>query len=279
MAMASDEAKHDYHLTDPSPWPFVGALGLFVMLLGAVMWLNEDSPFLGIPLFVRPFICGGGAMLLAFALAGWWRDAIFESVHDGEHKLVVILSFRFAIALFLLAEAAGFAALCWAYFDMALFRSAGVGWPPPGATPADPWRLPLLATLILLLSGTAVRWAQRAILAGDNRTASRGLMLAVILGAIFAALTLAGLLRLPVGQGAAAIYASVFLPLTGALFLHAVAGVVLLGVACARALAGHFAPTRHFGFEAASWFWLFGIGIWIFLYATVYVMGWVFAPH
>ncbi len=32
----SSDAKHDYHLVDPSPWPFVGSMGAFVMLAGAV---------------------------------------------------------------------------------------------------------------------------------------------------------------------------------------------------------------------------------------------------
>jgi cytochrome c oxidase subunit 3 len=31
--------KHDYHLVDPSPWPFVGSLGAFVLALGAVIFM------------------------------------------------------------------------------------------------------------------------------------------------------------------------------------------------------------------------------------------------
>ena len=32
----SSDVKHDYHLVDPSPWPLVGSIGGFTMLLGAV---------------------------------------------------------------------------------------------------------------------------------------------------------------------------------------------------------------------------------------------------
>ena len=30
----SGDVKHDYHLVDPSPWPIVGSIGAFTMLVG-----------------------------------------------------------------------------------------------------------------------------------------------------------------------------------------------------------------------------------------------------
>ncbi|MEM7598428.1 MAG: cytochrome c oxidase subunit 3, partial [Pseudomonadota bacterium] len=33
------EKNHDYHILNPSVWPFFGALGGFVMLFGAVVWM------------------------------------------------------------------------------------------------------------------------------------------------------------------------------------------------------------------------------------------------
>ena len=39
--MADAHAKnHDYHLVDPSPWPFVGSVSAFVMAVGAVIWMH-----------------------------------------------------------------------------------------------------------------------------------------------------------------------------------------------------------------------------------------------
>ena len=47
----SSDVKHDYHLVDPSPWPLVGSIGAFTMLLGAVFWMNKDyTGFWGLPL-------------------------------------------------------------------------------------------------------------------------------------------------------------------------------------------------------------------------------------
>jgi len=34
--MAGHAVKHDYHLVDPSPWPFVGSVGAFLLAVGAV---------------------------------------------------------------------------------------------------------------------------------------------------------------------------------------------------------------------------------------------------
>ena len=41
----SGDARHDYHLVDPSPWPVVGSIGAFTMMVGAVFWMyGRDLP-------------------------------------------------------------------------------------------------------------------------------------------------------------------------------------------------------------------------------------------
>ena len=43
--MADAHAKnHDYHLVDPSPWPFVGSISAFVLAVGAVTWMHGSNP-------------------------------------------------------------------------------------------------------------------------------------------------------------------------------------------------------------------------------------------
>jgi cytochrome c oxidase subunit 3 len=282
--MASAPARHDYHLVEPSPWPFIGALGLFILLVGAVMWMNGRVGFADMPPFAAPFVFAGGVLLMAATLAGWWYDIVTESVAFGEHKPVVMLAFRFAGVLFILAEAIFFAVLLLSYYDMALFRSAGIGWPPPGVPAADPWRLPLFATAILLLSGTTVRWAHRSVLTGDRKTALKALAVTVFLGAAFTLVLACDLSREPFTLAAAggvpakgALYGSVFFLVAGAFFLHIAAGTVFLAVCMLRASLGHFTPERHFGFEIAAWYWHFGVAVWLVLYAGVYVMGYAFA--
>ena len=40
-----------------------------------------------------------------------------------------------------------------------------------------------------------------------------------------------------------------------------------------RAMKGHFSPERHFGFEAAAWYWHFVDVVWLFLFICIYWWG------
>ena len=69
-----------------------------------------------------------------------------------------------------------FVAWFWAYFDASLFPDQIIGgiWPPKGIQTLDPWHIPLINTLILLLSGTTVTWAHHALLErNDERFKTR----------------------------------------------------------------------------------------------------------
>ena len=61
-------------------------------------------------------------------------------------------------------------------------------WPPKGIDSFDPIEVPLLNTLLLLCSGATVTYAHHAITAGNKIEAVFGLVLTIILAAIFTAL-------------------------------------------------------------------------------------------
>ncbi|MDE1940467.1 MAG: cytochrome c oxidase subunit 3, partial [Alphaproteobacteria bacterium] len=230
--------------------------------------------------------------------AGWWRDVISESVVRGDHKPVVKLGLRFGMVLFIASEVMFFVAWFWAYFNTALFHNdVGISsWPPSGIVTLDPWHFPLLNTLILLTSATTVTWAHHALQHGDRKGAIHGLMLTIGLGLSFtcvqayeyshapftfgfngAALTPfvdAAHANLSVGVGnLGAIYGSTFFMATGFHGFHVIVGTIFLIVCLGRAIAGQFTPTRHFGFEAAAWYWHFVDVVWLFLFTCIYVLG------
>jgi cytochrome c oxidase subunit 3 len=180
-------AKHDYHLVDPSPWPIIGSIGAFTMLVGAVFWMNSGYTRFGVPLNGQPWVFAIGAVLVLTTMAGWWRDVIAESAVKGDHTPVVKLGLRFGMILFITSEVMFFVAWFWAYFNTALFpHDVGVNtWPPNGIVTLDPWHFPLLNSLILLTSGSTVTWAHHAIQTGDRKGAIQGLLLTVILGFSF----------------------------------------------------------------------------------------------
>ena len=166
--MADAHAKdHDYHILDPSPWPFVGSVSALVMAIGAVLWMHDGSPLW----------FGLGTLGVIYTMVMWWRDVIVES-HQGHHTPVVMLHLRYGMILFIASEVMFFVAWFWAYFDASFFpgpseqpmRAELLGgvWPPVGIQTFDPWHLPLINTLILLLSGTTVTWAHHALLHDDR---------------------------------------------------------------------------------------------------------------
>jgi cytochrome c oxidase subunit 3 len=301
--MAHSEVKHDYHLVDPSPWPIVGSIGAMMMLVGAVFWMNKDYPFWGLPGQVRPFIFAAGVVLVLYTMAGWWRDVIQESVVRGDHTPVVKLGLRFGMVLFIASEVMFFVAWFWAYFNSALFpHDVSINtWPPNGIVTLDPWHFPLMNTLILLLSGTTVTAAHHAIQTGDKKGAVQGLLLTVLLGMSFTAIQAYEYSHAPFtfgfngaamaaftdpahaslaipGQAAGtgylgAIYGSTFFMATGFHGAHVIIGTIFLTVCLFRAIVGQFTPTRHFGFEAAAWYWHFVDVVWLFLFSCVYVWG------
>ena len=68
-----------------------------------------------------------------------------------------------------------------------IYPNEGV-WPPEGITTFDPFDLPLINTLVLLLSGCTVTWAHHALQHGNRKDFMTGLALTVALGAIFTGL-------------------------------------------------------------------------------------------
>ena len=67
------------------------------------------------------------------------------------------------------------------------------------------------------------------------------------------------------------VYGSSFFMATGFHGAHVIIGTIFLAVCLLRLLAGQFTPTKHFGLEAAAWYWHFVDVVWLFLFTFVYV--------
>ncbi|RMF11703.1 MAG: cytochrome c oxidase subunit 3 [Alphaproteobacteria bacterium] len=255
---------HDYHLVDPSPWPVVGSLSAFVAAVGAILAMHGGSPAI---LYV-------GAAGIIYTMYSWWRDVIIEGEHKGDHTPVVQIGLRYGMILFIASEVMFFVAWFWAYFNAALFPPEQIGgvWPPEGIETFDPWHLPLVNTLILLLSGTTVTWAHHALQHGDRRGLVQGLLCTVALGMLFTAVQAYEYSHAAFAF-AGNIYGATFFMATGFHGFHVIVGTIFLTVCLLRAIKGHFKPDHHFGLEAAAWYWHFVDVVWLFLFACIYVWG------
>ena len=274
--MADSHAKHhDYHLVDPSPWPIVGAAATFVLAIGAIMWMHGATPVFMII----------GVLGVLYTMFMWWRDVISEA-DRGDHTRVVQLHLRYGMILFIASEVMFFVAWFWAFFDASLFSDeaiqasrvevTGGQWPPKGVQAFDPWHLPLLNTLILLTSGTTVTWAHHSLIHDDRKGLISGLALTILLGVLFTSIQAYEYAHAAFAfsrESGGNIYGSTFFMATGFHGFHVIIGTIFLTVCFFRALAGHFKPDQHFGFEAAAWYWHFVDVIWLFLFACIYVWG------
>lgn len=118
--------RHPFHLVDPSPWPFVAALGGLSSTFGGVLYMHNY---------------GGGGQLLCLGLVTilyvmftWWRDVIREASFEGQHTAAVQQGLRMGMVLFIVSEV---------MFFFAFFGHS----------------LPLLCLLFLILEGFGLRLA------------------------------------------------------------------------------------------------------------------------
>ena len=285
---------HGYYLPAPSPWPIAVSFSALVMLAGAVIWMKTSQG--GVFGLQGPWVFALGAAGLLASVFAWFRVIVIESVYKHEYTPVVQLAMRYGMMLFIASEVMFFVAWFWAYFGVSLFPAdvqnlpgglqtgvvgrdqiLGGKWPPIPDAPLfqhtfDPWGLPLVNTLILLTSATTLTWAHQSLIAGNRKGLIWGLVLTIVLGVTFtlcqayeyshAGFTFGG-----------HIYGSTFFMATGFHGAHVIIGTTFLTVILFQTLAGHFTPNRHFGFEAASWYWHFVDVVWLFLFASIYVWG------
>ncbi len=260
--------NHDYHILNPSLYPFLASVFAFIMLFGAVLFMHDSGPWVMLIGFV-------GVLYVMF---GWWAETVKEN-QAGDHTPVVLIGLRYGFILFIMSEVMFFAAWFWSFFKHAMYPMGeqsplvdGV-WPPAGIETFDPWHLPLINTLILLCSGAAATWAHHAIAHENNRKDMiNGLAIAVALGLIFTVFQAYEYSHAAFGFSGN-IYGANFYMATGFHGFHVIVGTIFLFICMLRAMRGHFTPESHLGFEAAAWYWHFVDVVWLFLFAAVYIWG------
>lgn len=287
--------NHDYHILPPSITPILGSFASLTMFFGLVMWMHPEQFSYGSLIF------GVGLIAVIYTFYAWWADVVNEA-QAGDHTPVVQLHLRYGMIMFIASEVMFFVGWFWAWFDYALFpvpleilidpktqaftvtnligqegAAALMQWPPKGLEVLDAMQLPLLNTLILLLSGTTVTWAHHSLINGDREGLKKGLWLTILLGLLFSAIQAYEYVVAPFPFGGLN-YGTAFYMATGFHGFHVIVGTIFLIVCLARTYKGHFTPKQHFGFEAAAWYWHFVDVVWLFLFIAIYIWGGWGAP-
>jgi len=269
----SEKPKHDYHLVDPSPMPICGAISVLTLAVGAIAFMHEKSG--------GKILLATGLLMVIATMFFWWRDVIKEGLTDKAHTKIVQNGLRMGMALFILSEVMFFFGFFFSFFKASLMPvdimnglwpiSKGV-WPPAGIKTFDPWDIPFMNTLVLLLSGTTVTWAHHSLMHGNRKGLIQGLGLTVILGITFTMLQAYEYTHAAFGFKDG-IYASNFYMATGFHGAHVIIGTIFLTVCFFRAREGQLTPQGHLGFEFAAWYWHFVDVVWLFLFVCIYWWG------
>jgi heme/copper-type cytochrome/quinol oxidase subunit 3 len=261
--------SHPFHLVDSSPWPILMSFAAFNLVIGLVAFMHrfENSYF--------QLIIGLSGVILILIL--WWRDVIREGTRDGMHTLPVQLNLKFGFALFIVSEVMFFFGFFWAYFHFSLAPSIQIGcvWPPAGIAVMDPLGIPLLNTVLLLISGITVTISHHALIHNRLKFSARALDLTIIYAILFVFHQILEYFdaNFSINDG---IYGSVFFLLTGFHGFHVIIGAIFLGVCFVRLSLGHFTCFHHVGLESAIWYWHFVDVVWLGLYISIYWWGSLF---
>jgi cytochrome c oxidase subunit 3 len=291
--MSTADAGSGYFIPHEAKWPIVGSVGLFIFFYGLAQWLNERAFGMEATLL--------GAAIVIYMMFGWFGLVAKES-ETGTYNAQVDTSFRLSMLWFIFSEVMFFAAFFGALFYVRIFSGpwlGGIGgggaemtnavlhsghdyvWPSNGPDQIGGdflqmgwFGLPLLNTVILLISGLTCTMAHHAIRKGLRKPFILWLLATVGLGFFFVSLQAYEYvhayqdLNLKMTSG---IYGSTFFLLTGFHGFHVTMGAIILLVVMVRATRNHFSAENHFAFEAAAWYWHFVDVVWLGLFIFVYL--------
>jgi cytochrome c oxidase subunit 3 len=300
--MSSHHDPDHYYVPAQSPWPIVGAIGLFLFAIGAAHLIHAFKPDSGASHLSAFLLLGAGVAVIIFMVSGWFNHVIKESM-SGLYSAQMDRSFRWGMLWFIFSEVMFFAAFFGALFYIRTLSVPWLGgmgakeltgtmlWPDftptwpllinpsptfPGPKEVMPAQgIPLINTLILLTSGITCTWAHWALKKNYRKQLNWGLFATVALGTIFLGFQIYEYshayheLGLTLDSG---VYGSTFFMLTGFHGMHVTLGSIMLLVILLRCMKGHFTKDHHFAFEATAWYWHFVDVVWLGLFIFVYVL-------
>nr|ALC75996.1 cytochrome c oxidase subunit III [Bemisia afer] len=254
--------NHYFHLVKTSPWPILSAVNLINMGIGLIKWITSSS-------FFFFFLA-----LSIFIMAQWWRDVIREPLYEGFRSTKINLTISLGMLFFIISEVWFFISFFWAYFYFSLSpdMSMGLMWPPYGISSFSYMDIPLLNTLILLISGFFVTWSHHSLISFNLNLAKMSLMLSMITGGYFLFIqsyeyTNSGF------SFNDSVFGNSFFILTGFHGFHVIIGLLFISVSWFRLINKSFSPLSFYGFEYSIWYWHFVDLVWLFLYVFLYWWG------
>ena len=184
-----------------------------------------------------------------------------EHAEHPDHRM-------FGLATFLVADAMTFAGFFAAYLTFKAVNPL-----PEGAIYELELPLPILNTILLLVSSATFHRAGQAIRQDDHGRCRRWLLITAGLGLAFLVSQMVEYFTLPFGL-TDNLFASTFFAATGFHGLHVTLGALMILIVWwqARQPQGRVTAADHFPLEAAELYWHFVDGIWVILFVILYLL-------
>jgi cytochrome c oxidase subunit 3 len=252
------------HLVTVSPWPISIAFSLFSLATSLVALMHNYN-------YATYFLYF--SLTIVFLIFGLWiKDIIREFLVLGQHTISSKSRFLFSFNLFVLSEIFFFAGFIFSYFYSALVPSILLGnsWPPVGIEVLSPWSIPLLNTIILLVSGATITYSHNALLAKDRNNTLIGLFLTIALAWLFTAFQIYEYYESSFTL-ADSVFGATFFSTVSLHGVHVAGGTLFLMANYYRIWNYHFSPESHIGYESAIIYYHFVDVVWLFVFSFFYV--------
>ena len=193
-----------------------------------------------------------------------------ETSSVSSFENVGIESRKLGMWLFLASEVMFFTGLIGAYI---VLRQASPEWPNPSSI----LNIPLTAfnTFLLICSSATLVKGLASAQDGDQEGMQTGLLLTVLLGALFLIIQAHEyheLIHEKHFTPSSSLFGSCFFTLTGFHGMHVLVGVICLFVVFIKSLRGTYSAAEYRGIEVAGLYWHFVDLVWIILFTILYLI-------
>nr|DBA43707.1 TPA_asm: COX3 [Bombus melanurus] len=252
-----------FHMVTISPWPIIVSLNLMNLLMSIILWIYMNN------LMIMIF----NLLNLLLSMLMWFRDIVRESTFQGMHTMYIMLMLKFSMIMFIVSELFFFISFFWTFFHNSISPSIEINlmWPPKMIKFFNPFEIPLLNSIILIMSGFTVTLSHYNLLNNNMKSSLMTLSMTIILGIYFNIMQIFEYYNsfFCINDS---IYGSIFFLSTGFHGIHVLMGTLMLMYSLIRMLNNHFSSIHHINFEFSIWYWHFVDVIWLFIYMFYYIL-------
>lgn len=252
-----------FHIVTISPWPIITSINLLNLILRTILWIYLNNLILIII----------NLIILILVSLLWFRDIIRERTFQGIHSSLIISIIKFRIIIFIISELFFFISFFWTFFHNSISPSIEINfsWPPSIIKFFNPFEIPLLNSIILIISGFTVTLRHYNLLNNKFKSRILNLIFTIILGFYFNIIQIFEYYNsfFCINDR---IFGSIFYLSTGFHGIHVLIGTLILLYSSIRIYKNHFSSIHYINFEFSIWYWHFVDVIWLFIYIFYYIL-------